>query len=171
MLGNSFLTTSEIEEVISETPFTEAERKIAVMRYVERKTLSEIAVAQSPATVNAGAVVPMGRAIHKSAQSLITLNGDSLSVTGMGYYSIDVNVTFTGSAGDATIALYKDGYAVPWATKTVTIGTATTETNEITINALVLKTACKSVSNFTIVNLSSAALNVSSVSVRAIREC
>lgn len=47
MLGNSFLTTSEIEEVISETPFTEAERKIAVMRYVERRTLSEIADAMS----------------------------------------------------------------------------------------------------------------------------
>lgn len=42
-LNREFLTLSEIREVISETPLTEEERRIATLRYADKRTVQEIA--------------------------------------------------------------------------------------------------------------------------------
>lgn len=43
VIDSDFLTLSEISEVIGETALTETDRRIATLRYVRKKTISEIA--------------------------------------------------------------------------------------------------------------------------------
>lgn len=42
-LNKDFLTISELKEIISETALTEVDRTIAVMRYIDSKSVQEIA--------------------------------------------------------------------------------------------------------------------------------
>ena len=121
-------------------------------------------------SVSAGGTVSLGRAVHRNAQSQASLNGDSISIAGNGYFNVDVTITFNGAAGDAEISLYKDGYRVPGAIAMETIATANTEYHTVTISAEILKTPCKTLSSLTVMNLSSIALNVTNVAVRVKRD-
>lgn len=124
----------------------------------------------SAQSVSAGGTVSLGRAIRRNAQSQASLNGDSISIAGNGYFNVDVTITFAGAAGDAEIALYKDGYQVPGAIATETIGTANTEYHTATISAEILKTPCKALSSLTVMNLSSIAISVTNIAVRIKRD-
>ena len=91
----------------------------------------------------ASTVVPVGSAI--SLGSIIrrfgcgvSYNGGAISLNDRGYYDIDVGVTFTAAdAGNVTITVYQDGVAVPGATATATITTATTQVESVTIPTIV----------------------------------
>ena len=74
--------------------------------------------------VAAGQVVPLGSAIHGYGKS-IRLNGNSISISGAGYYDVNVSVSAAVTGTDAvTIQLYDNGVAIPGAYGTATPGAA-----------------------------------------------
>lgn len=78
------------------------------------------------------------------------LNGDAITLSGAGYYDVDINVVVTGSAaGTAEIVLLKDGVEVPGATAST--ATSTTSINTVGISALVRELCCEGGSTLTLV--------------------
>lgn len=123
----------------------------------------------SSQTVATGNQIGLGRTAHRNCQSQALLNGDSINVSGTGYFVVDATVTFTGSAGTAAISLYRDGEAVPGATASATIGTADTETHTLSFTAEMLKAPCKPYVSLTLVS-TGVALTVTNVAVRVKRD-
>lgn len=123
---------------------------------------------QNAQTIASNGNVNLGVTVHKTCQFIGNVSNESLNVMGNGYYQIDASATFTGPAGNAVFAIYKDGYQVPGAKATVTIGTADTETHTIGLSALVVKTPCRNVSSFTLVNLSAGTMNVTNATLRMV---
>lgn len=99
---------------------------------------SAIYTANTASTVVAvGSAVPLGSIIRRFGCG-VSYNGNAISLNERGYYDIDVGVTFTAAdAGNVTITVYQDGVAVPGATATATITTATTQVESVTIPAIV----------------------------------
>lgn len=123
---------------------------------------------QNAQTIASNGNVNLGVTVHKTCQFIGNVSNESLNVMGNGYYQIDASATFTGPAGNAVFAICKDGYQVPGAKVTVTIGTADTEAHTIGLSALVVKTPCRNVSSFTLVNLSAGTMNVTNATLRMV---
>ena len=120
--------------------------------------------------VTADSVINPGVIIRRTAQSQANLNGTGITLTGSGYFVVDVNVTFTAPvAGDITVQLYKDGVAVPGATATESIATAATEVKSMSFSVEVRNTCCDNYSTLTLVNSSISAI-YTNVSVRVKRD-
>lgn len=72
--------------------------------------------------VAAGSVVNFGSVIRRYGCNC-NLSGGNATVEGTGYYAVDTNLTFTGTAASTVIVqLFKDNVAIPGAVATVTIG-------------------------------------------------
>lgn len=123
---------------------------------------------QNAQTIASNGNVNLGVTVHKTCQFIGNVSNESLNVMGNGYYQIDASATFTGPVGNAIFAIYKDGYQVPGAKVTVTIGAADTETHTIGLSALVVKTPCRNMSSFTLVNLSAGTMNVTNATLRMV---
>ena len=95
------------------------------------------------------------------------VSGGILNVSGIGYYSIDANFEFEGTAaGTATITLYKDGVAIPGATAIRSTADATTYA--VTIPTVVRQKCCCE-SAITVV-VTGSAIDVTNATIRAIKE-
>ncbi len=87
----------------------------------------------------------------------LALNGNAVRMRRMGFFSVDTNVVLTAPvAGDYTVALYKDGVAVPGAFQTVTAAAAAAVAFNVV--AAVDNTCCGSFSDLQLVLSTTAAL-------------
>lgn len=112
----------------------------------------------------AGATVALGNVVRRYGQN-ITLNGNSINITGAGYYKVTADVTITGTtAGTVGISLLKDGVAVSGATSNVSVAVGDVAT--IPILALIREygCCCDNNSNLTFVLITTAE-TVSNISV------
>lgn len=67
-----------------------------------------------------------------------TNGSTALTLNQSGYYLVQVNVNVAGSTtGDVTLTLNNNGTAIPFATATETIGTATTEIHNLSFSTIV----------------------------------
>lgn len=71
-------------------------------------------------TVNTNGVISFGNIVRRFGCKL-GMSGGNVIISGSGYYDIDANFTVeAGTAGVLTIALYKDGVAIPGANASIT---------------------------------------------------
>ena len=124
------------------------------------------AAMQTPTAVAVDGVIPLGSLIRRYGCN-VALNGNTVNITGAGYYDVDASVTVTPiAAGTVTITLYKDGVAVPGATASETA--AANGTVDLSIPALVRQVCCAAGSAVTVV-LTGAAATVNNVALRVQR--
>ena len=94
------------------------------------------------AEVAIGNTIPVGSIIRRYGRC-IDATGSAINLTDEGYYLVDVSATVTAAvAGDVTLALAQNGVPVPGATAAVTIATANTQTENLSITALVRVMYC-----------------------------
>jgi hypothetical protein len=71
-------------------------------------------------TAQPTAVLPLGTVVRRFGKN-IQLSGNGILLNGEGYYEDNTSVTLTPvTAGDYTVALFRDGVAIPGARQTVT---------------------------------------------------
>ena len=121
---------------------------------------------QTPTAVAVDGVIPLGSLIRRYGCD-VALNGNSVNITGAGYYDVDASVTVTPTAaGTVTVTLYKNGVAVPGATASETA--AANGTVDLSSPALVRQSCCADGSALTLV-LTGAAATVNNVALRVQR--
>ena len=121
---------------------------------------------QTPTAVAVDGVIPLGSLIRRYGCD-VALNGNSVNITGAGYYDVDASVTVTPTAaGTVTVTLYKNGVAVPGATASETA--AANGTVNLCIPPLVRQACCAAGSALTLV-LTGAAATVNNVALRVQR--
>lgn len=99
-------------------------------------------------TLGIGGVINFGNVVRRYGRNC-DLSGGNAEVSGSGYYSVATNFTYVASAsGTGTIALYKDGVAIPGATISGTV--AANSTYSLSIPAIV-KQCCDCCSTITAV--------------------
>ena len=126
-------------------------------------------VNESAQTVAEGGTIALGRVVHRNCQAQALLNGNSINVSGAGYFAIEATMTFTGSAGLASISLLNDGIAVPGANASATIATADAETHTLSFACEIMKTPCKPYISLTLAS-TGVALSVTNVAIRVKRD-
>lgn len=100
--------------------------------------------------------IPLGSIIRRYGRN-IDLSGNGMLLSGEGYYDVEASVTLTpAAAGNYTVALFKDGVAVPGANQTITA--AAGAAIAFNIPALVRLQCCSSASTLALVLSTSAAL-------------
>lgn len=122
-------------------------------------------------------VVPLTTIVHRengNNSSEIDLVGNAVVIeTGCRCrprYNLDAKITFTGAtAGLATLAIYKNGIAIPFAFASETITTPTTEVHTVTIPCGTLTDKCNN-NVYTIVNTGAIALTVTSASMNVVEQ-
>lgn len=109
------------------------------------------------ASVLANGTLPISTIVRRY-RCAANLSGNSVSLSEAGYYLVNVSATFTAPTdGVVTLALQDDGVAVPGATASTTITTATTEVRTLNLTAIV-RVFCNSAPDaLTIVNTGVAA--------------
>lgn len=93
-------------------------------------------------TLISGQVINIGSVIRRFGQN-INLNGENIAIQGGGYYDVDAEFIFTGTATSATattITLLKDNVAVPGAFCEFTLAAGDVVTAGI--NALIREFGC-----------------------------
>ena len=81
-------------------------------------------VNQSTQAVASNSIIDLGSVIRRFGCNL-RLNGNAIEVEGEGYYTIDANITLAPTtAGNVTVALYRNGVAITGATATGSVSTA-----------------------------------------------
>lgn len=81
-------------------------------------------VNQSSQTVSENSIINLGSVIRRYGCNL-RLNGNAVEVSGEGYYKVDCNVTLAPTtAGNVTVAIYKNGVPLTGATATGSVSTA-----------------------------------------------
>ena len=104
------------------------------------------------ASILADGIIPLSTIARRRSYAIQQSN-DSILLNAPGYYKVSLNITFTApEAGDVTVELRQDGVAVPGATATETITTATTEVRTISFDAIVRVPCCSAPSTLTFVN-------------------
>ena len=120
-------------------------------------------------TVPVGSAVPVGSIIRRYGNSLLA-NGSTINVRESGYYDVDFNATFGGTAGIATFTVYVNGVAIPGATASETISTANTERRSVAINTVVRVYCCAGANISVLVDSASTSTpNVQSSALRVVR--
>ena len=133
--------------------------------------------ANASSSVVTGAVVPLTTVVHRengNSSSEIDLVGNAIVIeTGCRCrprYNLDARITFTGAtAGTATLAIYRNGVAIPYATASETITTPTTEVRTVTIPAAILTDRCSN-NTLTIVNTGAIGLTVTGVAFNVVEQ-
>ena len=81
-------------------------------------------VNQSSQAVAENSIIGLGSVIRRYGCNL-RLNGNAIEVDGAGYYKIDCNVTLAPTtAGEVTVAIYKNGVPLTGATASGSVATA-----------------------------------------------
>lgn len=81
-------------------------------------------VNQSSQVVASNSIVDLGSVIRRFGCNC-RLNGNAIEVDGAGYYKVDMNITLAPTtAGNVTVAIYKNGVQLAGATATGSVSTA-----------------------------------------------
>lgn len=124
------------------------------------------AAMQTPTGVAAGSVIPLGSLIRRYGSD-IELNGNSVNLTGAGYYDVDASISVAPiAAGTVTATLFQNGVAVPGASASAALAEGTV--SDLNITALVRQVCCAAGSALTLV-LTGAASTISNVALRVQR--
>lgn len=131
----------------------------------------------SSSSVVVNGVVPLTTIVHRengNNSSEIDLVGNAVVIeTGCRCrprYNIDARITFTGAtAGLATLSVYKNGVAIPFAVASETVTTPTTEVHTVTIPLGTLTDRCSN-NVYTIVNTGDIAITVTNVSMNVVEQ-
>ena len=124
------------------------------------------AAMQTPTAVAVDGVIPLGSLIRRYGCD-VALNGNTVNITGAGYYDVDASITVAlAAAGTVTATLFKDGVAVPGATASAS-GAAGAPV-VLAFPALVRQACCASGTALTLV-LTGAAATVNNVALRVQR--
>ena len=114
-------------------------------------TTAIFAITPTPASVIAGATLPLAQTARRISPRLI-LGSDSVTASAPGYYKVSATVTFTApAAGVAQIQLHKNGVAVPGITSSESVVTATTEVHTLALEGIV-RVMCGETAILTLVN-------------------
>lgn len=98
-------------------------------------------VNSSASTVDANGTVPLGTATRQFGQS-IRQNVNSITLAGIGYYLVSLNMTAAPStAGAITVTLNENGAAVAGGTSTVTTSAASEQT-QMTLAQIPVRVLC-----------------------------
>lgn len=120
------------------------------------------------AEVAIGNTIPVGSIIRRYGRC-IDATGSAINLTDAGYYAVDVSATVTAAvAGDVTLALTQNGVPVPGATAAVTITTANTQTENMSITALV-RVMCCDTANLSVQVGGTAAPTVENMAFRVVK--
>lgn len=120
------------------------------------------------AEVAIGNTIPVGSIIRRYGRC-IDATGSAINLTDEGYYLVDVSATVTAAvAGDVTLALAQNGVPVPGATAAVTIATANTQTENLSITALVRVMYCGN-ANLSVLVDGTAAPTIENMAFRAVK--
>lgn len=77
----------------------------------------------TPTTVSPAGVIPLGATIRRFGCNIMQ-DGNTITITGRGYYLISVSATVTPTtAGDVGVTILKDGVEVTGATATDSVST------------------------------------------------
>lgn len=98
-------------------------------------------VNQNTQTVTAGNVANLGSTVRRYGCNCQN-NSTALVADGSGYYNIDINASFTATAGTTTLALYKDGAPISGASTSLTTAADTSYT--VTIPTAIRVRCCDS---------------------------
>lgn len=115
-----------------------------------------------------GENISFGTAVRRFGCN-IDANGGTPSITGAGYYSIDIDIDFStaiGSTGIVSVTLMQDGTAIPGASVEQSVAALTTYTKSI---SCVVRDRCCGTSTITAV-VGGVAINVSNASIRIVKE-
>lgn len=116
-------------------------------------------------TVAVGGTINLGAIIRRFG-SCLSLNGNGVTISDVGYYDVSASVTAAPTAaGTVTVTLYRDGVAVPGATASATAAAAGNPVN-LSIAALVRQCCNCSGTTLTLV-LTGAAASVTNVALVA----
>lgn len=97
------------------------------------KSLIKVITTTSSAVV-AGGTLPL-TTISRRYGCALNQSGNSVVISEPGYYKVNINTTFTApAAGVVTLTLNQNGSAVPGATASTTITTATTEVRNLSFS-------------------------------------
>lgn len=97
-------------------------------------------------------IIPLTNIVRRYGNS-INQSGNSIILNDVGYYQVNVQVTFSApAAGVIGLTLQQDGTQVLGATGAETITTATTEVRSISFTAIVRVTCGNAPSTLTLVN-------------------
>ena len=122
-------------------------------------------VNNTPVSVLAGGIVPLGAAIRRYGCGL-EVNGSGLQLDAAGYYDVDVNLTVQPvAAGAITATVYVDGVPYPGAVATGTAAAAADDV-QLVIPTLI-RALCNGVRTVTVVL--SAAATVTNAAVTAVK--
>lgn len=120
------------------------------------------------AEVAIGNTILVGSIIRRYGRC-IDATGSAINLTDEGYYLVDVSATVTAAvAGDVALALTQNGVPVPGATAAVTITTANTQTENLSITALVRVMRCDT-ANLSVQVGGTAAPTVENMAFRAVK--
>lgn len=99
---------------------------------------SNISVANTASTsVLANSIIPLGTIVRRYGNAL-NQSGSAITINECGYYLVTVNATFTApAAGVVTLTLLNNGNAVPGATSSASITTATTQVESVSFTTIV----------------------------------
>lgn len=86
--------------------------------------------------VTIGTAVPVGN-IQRRIGNCIYASGNTVTINKPGFYKVDIDATFVGTAGNVILSLNNNGNIVPGATVSQTIGTAATELHSAHIGTIV----------------------------------
>ena len=121
-------------------------------------------------TVGTGANITPSSIIHRNCQSQANLENGNIVIKGMGYFNIDVTLTFSSaSTGTVKVALYKDSNAIDGATSSTTISTASTEVRSLSFSCEILNNCKCSISTISLTNLG-IPITTSNVAIRVKRD-
>lgn len=95
----------------------------------------------TPLTVAVGGSVPVGSIIRRYGNGLFA-NGYAINITETGYYLVDFNALFGGTAGDVKFNVLVNGLPIQGATAETTIATADTQIRSVAINTVVRVNCC-----------------------------
>lgn len=90
-------------------------------------------------TLANGDVVSFGVPVRRYGSNLYMVGGNVVA-RGDGYYNADANISFTATAGTATIQAFKDGVAIPGAVATIT--TAASTSYQVSIPFVIRQRCC-----------------------------
>ena len=120
------------------------------------------------AEVPIGNTVPVGSIIRRYGRC-IDATGSAVNLTEPGYYDVDISATVTAAtAGDVILALTQNGVPVSGATAAVTITTVNTQTENLSITAMV-RVMCCDTANLSVLVDGTAAPTVQNIALRVVK--
>lgn len=121
-------------------------------------------ITPTAASVAEGGILPLTTIARRTGRVLRSSN-DSILLGLPGYYKVNATVTFTvPTAGDATIALYKNSVVIPGITATTSVATADTVIDSLAISGVVRVMPFEGMATLTIVN-EGVAIDSSNISI------